>query len=95
MATVNLGELGGDQIVIHFGGALTSVDAYTFGISLVAFADTIRAVNGILNPEQNIEIRLEAIGPGSFRAVVKRLKKGFGGFFARGAEAVFWESSRR
>ena len=90
MGTVNLGELSGDQIVIHFGGALTSVDAYTFGNSLLAFADTIRAVNSVLSPEQNIEVRLEAIGPGSFRAVVKRLRKGLGGFFARGAEAVFW-----
>jgi hypothetical protein len=90
MGVVNVGDLGGGQIVIHFGGALTSVDAYTFGNSLIAFADTIRAVNGVLNPEQSIEIRLEAVGPGSFRAVVKRLKKGLGGFFARGVEAVFW-----
>lgn len=28
MGVVNVGDLGGDQIVIHFGGALTSVDAY-------------------------------------------------------------------
>jgi hypothetical protein len=90
MGTVNIGELGGDQIVIHFGGALTSVDAYTFGNSLIAFADTVRAVNAVLNPDQNIELRVEAIGPGSFRAVVKRLKKGLGGFFGRGVEAVFW-----
>jgi hypothetical protein len=90
MGTVDLGELTGDQIVIHFGGALTSVDAYTFGNSLIAFADTIRAVNSVLNPEQNIEVRVEAIGPGSFRAVVKRLRKGLGGFLSRGAEAVFW-----
>ena len=38
MGIVNVGDLGGDQIVIHFGGALTSVDAYTFGNSLIAFA---------------------------------------------------------
>jgi hypothetical protein len=90
MGRINLGDLGGDQIVIHFGGALTSVDAYTFGNSLIAFADTVRAVNAVLNPEQSIEIRVEAIGPGSFRAVIKRMKRGLGGFFARGAEAVFW-----
>jgi hypothetical protein len=90
MGTVDLSELRGDQIVIHFGGAVTSVDAYTFGNSLVAFADTIRAVNGVVNPNQNIEIRLEALGPGSFRAVVKRISKGLGGIFTRGAEAVFW-----
>jgi hypothetical protein len=90
MATVDLRLLEGDQIVIHFGGALTSVDAYTFANSLIAFADTVRAVNRVLDPNQGIEVRLEAIGPGSFRAAVKRIRKGLGGFFSRGAEAVFW-----
>lgn len=90
VGTVDLRELEGNQIVIHFGGALSSVDAYTFANSLVAFADTVRAVNHALNPEQGIEVRLEAIGPGSFRAVVKRVAKGLGGFFSRGTEAVFW-----
>jgi hypothetical protein len=30
---------------------LTSVDAYTFGNSLIAFADTIRSVNSVFNPD--------------------------------------------
>lgn len=90
MGTVDLRNLDGDQIVIHYGGALTSVDAYTFANSLVAFADTVRAVNAAISPGQNIEIRLEAVGPGSFRAVIKRIHKGFGGFFSKGASAVLW-----
>lgn len=90
MGTVDLRNLDGDQIVIHYGGALTSVDAYTFANSLVAFADTVRAVNSAINPKQNIEIRLEAVGPGSFRAVVKRIRKGFGGFFSGSGKTVFW-----
>ena len=69
MGTIDLRELNSDQIVIHFGGALTSVDAYTFGNSLVSLADTIRAINETINPGQNIEIRLDAVGLGSFRAV--------------------------
>ena len=89
MATINLAELTGDQIVIHFGGALTSVDVYTFGNSLIAFADTVRSVNAVLNPGQNIEVRLEAVGPGSFRAVIKRLKKGLG-IFSQGVDQIFW-----
>jgi hypothetical protein len=88
--TVDLRTLEGDQIVIHFGGALTSVDAYTFANSLVSFADTARAVNAVINPGQSIEIRLEAVGPGSFRAVIKRIQKGLGGFFSTGAQTVFW-----
>jgi hypothetical protein len=90
VGTIDLRRLEGDQIVIHFGGSLTSVDAYTFGNALVAFADMIRSVNTIINPGQNIEIRLEAVGPGSFRAVIRRLTKGLGGFFSRGATEVFW-----
>ncbi len=90
MGTVDLGTLKGDQIVIHYGGALTSVDAYTFANSLIAFSDTVRAVNQYLDPNQGIEIRLEAIDTGSFRAILRRIPKGLGGFLSRGAEAVFW-----
>jgi hypothetical protein len=90
MGTVDLRDFGDDQIVIHFGGAATSVDAYTFANALVAFADTVRSVNGAINRENGIEVRLEAIGPGSFRAVIKRLSKGLRGFFADGATRIFW-----
>jgi len=90
MATVDLRQFDSDQIVIHFGGALTSIDAYTFANSLVAFADTVRSTNGLINPGQGIEVRVEAIGPGSFRAVIKRVTRGLGGFFSDGATRVFW-----
>ncbi len=90
MGTVDLRKLDGDQIVIHFGGNLTSVDAYTFANSLISFADTIRAVNEIINPGQSIEVRLDAVGPGSFRAVIKRVRKGLGGLFSSAPSSVFW-----
>ena len=90
MTVIDLRSLEGDQVVIHFGGAITSVDAYTFANALIAFADTARAVNDVINPGQAIEIRLDAVGPGSFRAIVRRIQKGLGGFFSRGAQDVFW-----
>lgn len=90
MGVVDLRQLDSDQIVIHFGGQLKSVDAYTFGNSLISFADVIRAVNETVNPGQNIEVRLEAVGPGSFRAVIKRVRKGLGGFLSRAPEHAFW-----
>ncbi|MEM8971742.1 MAG: hypothetical protein AAGD43_06765 [Pseudomonadota bacterium] len=90
MGTVDLRDLEGDKVVIHFGGALTSVDAYTFANSLVSFADAARSVNSAIDPNQTIEIRLEAIGPGSFRAVITRISKGLEGFFSKGANAVLW-----
>jgi hypothetical protein len=90
MATVDLRELDGDQIVIHYGGALNSVDAYTFANSLIAFADTVRAVSEALEPGPSLEIRVEALGPGSFRAVVKKVPPGLTKFFKRGAESILW-----
>src|SRR5665213_3561300 len=92
MGTIDLRELDGDQIVIHFGGELRSVDAYTFANSLVAFADVATAVNSVVNPGQNIELRLEANGPGSYRAVVKRRPKNPAGFFSRGIENLLWQA---
>lgn len=92
MGTIDLRELDGDHIVIHYGGALKSVDAYTFANSLIAFADTIRSVNNLNDPNLTITVRVEAVGPGSFRAVIKKAYKGLGGFFSRGAENLLWAS---
>jgi len=90
MAAVTLGEFQDDSIVLHFGGATASIDADTFARSLLGFIETARAINAVVNPGQEIELRLEARGPGSYRAVVRRVKRDLGGFFSRGAEAVFW-----
>ena len=90
MGTIDLRLLGGDEIVIHFGGSLKSVNAYTFANSLVSFADAVRDVNNVIDPERSIEIRVEALGPGSFRARIKKLQKGLRGFFSDGAKSVFW-----
>ena len=90
MGTVDLRKLGNDQIVVHFGGQLTSVDAYTFANSLISFADTVRSVNEMVNPGQKIDVRLEAVGPGSFKAVIKQVKKGLSGFFSSAPSNVFW-----
>lgn len=90
MAEINFGLFEGDRVVVHFGGEIASIDAYTFGNSLVAFTDAVVAINNVINPGQEIEILLEAQGPGSFRAVIRRVPKDIGGFFSRGIEALFW-----
>ena len=76
LTTVDVRKFEGDSIVVHFGGQLTSVDAYTFANSLISFADTVRSINAQINPGQDIDIRLDAVGPGSFKAVIKQVKKG-------------------
>ncbi len=90
MGTVDLRALRGDEIVLHYGGSLTTVDAYTFANSLIAFADTARAVNAIINPSQSIEVRLVAVGPGSYRAVVKWAAKELKGLFKEAPRQLFW-----
>jgi hypothetical protein len=90
MATIDFRIFEGERVVVHFGGIDASIDAYTFGNSLVAFTDAVLAINKVINPGQEIEIQLEAQGPGSFRAVVRRVAKDIGGFFSRGVEPVFW-----
>ena len=90
LTTVDVRQFDGETIVVHFGGQLTSVDAYTFANSLVAFADTVRGVNAQINPGQSIEVRLEAVGPGSFKAVIKYVKKGLVGLFVSAPKNIFW-----
>jgi hypothetical protein len=89
MGVVDLRELDGDQVVIHYGGALTSVDAYTFANSLISLADVARAVSDVVD-EGPLEVRVEALGAGSFRAIIKKIPKGVRRFFSRGAENLFW-----
>jgi len=90
MAVIRLAEFRDDTIVVHFGGEFRGVDAFTFASSLIGFADTARAVSASIDPGQEIELLLEAIAPGSFRARVRRLRREYGGIFSRGAEAIFW-----
>lgn len=90
MATVDVRQFDGDTIVIHFGGQLTSVDAYTFANSLISFADIIRSINAQVNPGQDIEVRLDATDRGSFRAVLKQAKKGIARLFSSAPEKIFW-----
>jgi hypothetical protein len=87
---INFGRFDGDRVVVHFGGEIASIHAYTFGNSLVAFTDAVLAINEVINPGQQIEILLEAHGPGSFRAIIRRVTRDIGGFFSRGIEPLFW-----
>src|SRR6056297_2177572 len=60
-----------EGFVLHFGGRPNEVDTYTFANALVAFSDAFREINAQINSHQRIELRLEAVGPGSFRGKVK------------------------
>jgi hypothetical protein len=90
MGTTDLRELSDDTIVLHFGGAIASVDAYTFANALINFANAATSTNRIIHPGETIEIRLVAVGPGSYRAQIRKIRKGLGGLFSRAPEALLW-----
>lgn len=71
MAEIDLGEFAGDEFVFHFGGRSSEVDAYTFANSLIAFSEAIREINSQLTPGTKLEITIDGIGEGSFRAKLR------------------------
>jgi len=70
MNTIRLGEFE-DGFVIHFGTEETRINAYTLASTLANIADAAKAANQSINPGFEIEIVVEAIGPGSFKAKIK------------------------
>ena len=77
MATIDLTDYTDDEgFVLHFGGNPREVNTYTFANALLAFSDAYRELNDQIYHGEAIELRLEALGPGSFRAKVKGLRKG-------------------
>ena len=75
MADIDLRTLPENEIVLHFGGRPNEVDAFTFSNSLIAFAEALQEINRQISPGTGIEISIEGVGPGSFRAkIATRLK---------------------
>ncbi|UGY05246.1 hypothetical protein [Bradyrhizobium quebecense] len=89
MAISRLDDFEDDTIVLHFGGAAGSIDAYTLAEALIGFADMARAISATIDPGTEIEILVEATGPGSYRTRIRRIKKDYGGLLGVGG-AVFW-----
>ena len=72
MATIDLRKATDDDgFVIYFGGRPNEVDTYTFANALVAVADAFREINHQVNQGVALELRLEALSEGSFKAKVK------------------------
>ena len=90
MATVRFDAFSEETIVLHFGGAEGTIDAYTLANAIIGFADTAYAINATIDPGQEIEIVIEATGTGSFRAVIRRLKRSYGGTLSTIVGTVFW-----
>lgn len=92
MAELSFTEFDGDSIVVHYGGKLSSINVYTLTQSLEGFADAARAISALIDPGHEIEIIIEATGPGSFRTLVRRVSNPavLAGLFATIAGSIFW-----
>lgn len=59
-----------NSVVIHFDTDDTRINPCTLASTLVGLADAAKAANATLNAGCEIEIIVEALGPGSFRALI-------------------------
>jgi hypothetical protein len=71
-----------NSVVIHFDTEDKRINAYTFASTLVALADAAKAANTTLNVGCEIEIVVEALGAGSFRALIRALYSNSRNLFA-------------
>jgi hypothetical protein len=60
-----------DSFVIYFQSDRERINAYTLASTLVAIADAAKAANASLNHGYDVEVVVEAVGPGSFKAKVR------------------------
>ena len=64
-----------DSVVLHFETESKKINAYTLASTLVSIADAAKAANSTINAGYNVEIIVEALGPGSFRAKITAVFK--------------------
>jgi len=64
-----------DTFIISYDGELHSVNSNTFANSLIPFAKAIEEINKVIDPNSQIEVRIEAIDKGSFKPTIKICKK--------------------
>jgi len=72
-----------ESFVIHFGSEFKRINAYTLASSLVSLADATKEANSLVNPGYEVEVVVEALGPGSFKAKIKTIYHGIGNLFSK------------
>lgn len=74
MQVVDLSKLG-DDFVFHFGGEFHQIDAETFARTLLELSGALKEINRTVNPEFEVDIYIDSLGEGSFRARIKTITK--------------------
>lgn len=60
-----------DRFVLHFQTPRREINAYAFASALVGLSDAIREANTAVNPGYQVEVVVEALSDGSFRATIR------------------------
>ena len=81
MTETDIRALPENEVVLHFGGRLNEVDAFTFSNSLVAFAEALQEINRQIFPNTSVEILVEGLAPGSFRTKINAKRKALRGLW--------------
>lgn len=66
-------EVFQDTFIIHFGVKGSRINAYTLASTLASIADAARAANAQINPGFDIEVVVEALGEGCFKATLRSI----------------------
>lgn len=60
-----------DRFVLYFDTPKHEVNAYALATALVGLADAVREANAVVNPGHFVEVVVEALADGSFKATVR------------------------
>jgi hypothetical protein len=82
MQTIDIRQVG-DDLILYFGCQGTRINAYTLASALVSFADAAKAANNQINPGYDVEIVVEALGNGSFKAQIRAIYRSARNLFSR------------
>lgn len=64
-----------DKFVLHFETPRHEVNAFALATSLVGLANAVKEANSIVNPGHSVEVVVERLEDGSFRAIIKTITK--------------------
>lgn len=82
MQTIDIRQID-DEIILYFGCQDSRINAYTLASALVSFADAAKAANNQINPGYDIEIVVEALGNGSFKAKIRAIYRSARNLFSK------------
>ncbi len=72
-----------DTLVVYFATESPRINAYTLATTLIGLADAAKAANASVNPGYEIEVLVEALAPGSFKATLRALYASASNLFSR------------